>query len=138
MARDNINRLGLNDGDKVFMKSLGGSEFIRVRELHVEEYSKVVRFNNLDSEDDIQMIVCVPATFRFSLCIRDINECVEIQRDLAYLVRKNITEQLLAVIGLFIAIFSIPEFDSLFKLLTFIALIPIVLYSILIKERERI
>lgn len=138
MTRDNINRLGLNDGDKVFMKSLGGSEFIRVRELHMEEYSKVVRFNNLDSEDDIQMIVCVPATFRFRLCIRDINECVEIQRDLAYLVRKNITEQLLAVIGLFIAIFSIPEFDSLLKLLTFVALIPIVLYSILIKERERI
>ena len=108
LTSTNLHRLGLSSGDKVYLCHRGCSTFVRVYAIEPESYSSIVRINNLDSEDDIEMVVCMPIQYRFMLGIKDLNECILIERDRMYLVRKNLTEQILALIGLFIAIVSIP------------------------------
>ena len=138
LTSTNLHRLGLSSGDKVYLCHRGCSTFVRVYAIEPESYSSIVRINNLDSEDDIEMVVCMPIQYRFMLGIKDLNECILIERDLMYLVRKNLTEQILALIGLFIAIVSIPGMKLLTGMISFLLLSPLVLYSILSKEREKI
>lgn len=138
LSKTNIKRLGLSDGDKVYVRHLGRAAYLRIHELDKDTYGQVMRLNNLDSIEDVEMVVCIPARYRFALGIRDINVCVSLQRDLVYLVRKNITEQMMALIGTVIAIASMPGITTLSGCVAFLLLAPLVLYSILSKEREKI
>lgn len=134
----NIKRLGVSDGDKVYVTHRGRSIPVRVHVLSKDTFEQTVRNNNLDAEDDVEMVACIPVALRFRLGISDINECVTIERDLVYIVRKNITEQLLALIGLFIAIYGIPGMSLVGGIVAFLSVAPLVLYSIFSKEREKI
>ncbi|MDE6271018.1 MAG: hypothetical protein K2M12_09235, partial [Muribaculaceae bacterium] len=138
LTATNLKRLGISDGDKATVSYRGRHLTVRVHELRHDSFQNVIRNNNLDSPDDIDMVACMPVVLRFRLGLSDINDCVTIERNLPYIVRKNITEQLLALIGLFIALTGIPGVSFMGSFIAFLALAPLVLYSIFSKEREKI
>jgi hypothetical protein len=138
VTRNNLKILGIEETDRIVVSYKGKSLRVRVLAIENNEYQKLIKINNLDAEEDMDLIVCMPIRVRKQLGIDSLNQTVFLERDMKYLFSKNLYAQLIAVIGLFIAIFRILSNNLLFNIILFVVITPIVIYAILSKERGKV
>lgn len=130
--------LGVSELDYVWITYENKSIRTKIIIIEKEDYSKIVKANCLKSEEDVDMLVCIPMKLRSKLGLYEPGCSVMIERSVKDLFIKNAFAQLMTLLGLFIAIVTIPNLSVLHKAIVFVVLGPLIMYSVLAGERNKI
>lgn len=142
LSKSNMKLLGVENFDMV--KMTYKDNIVKSRVLEIENSNIIIENNGWDLNNnklkpiDIDMIVAIPAFVRDELEVPTVigNVSVKIERDMGYIWKKNISNQVLPII---LILFTSEIFVSLSSILLSILFallsLPIVLYFNLSKER---
>lgn len=143
LSKSNMKLLGVENFDMV--KMTYKDNIVKSRVLEIENSNIIVENNEYDLNNkklkpiDIDMIVAIPAFVRDELEVPTVigNVSVKIERDMGYIWKKNISNQVLPII---LILFTSEIFVSLSSILLSILFallsLPVVLYFNLSKERS--
>lgn len=138
VTRGNSIILGVSELDYVWISHAGKSIRVKLLVIEKDDYQKIMKANGLKSEDELDMLVCIPSKVRLGLGIYEPGTSVMLERSVKDLFVKNAFAQMITMLGLFMAIVSVPGLGPMSKVLLFVILGPIVIYSILAGERNKI
>ena len=130
--------LGVSELDYVWITHEDKKIRSKVVLIEKEDYPRVVKANALKSEDELDMLVCIPSKLRLGLGIYEPGTSVELERSTKDLFIKNAFAQMMTLMGLFIAVVSVPDIRILYKVLAFIVLCPVIMYCVLSEERNKL
>lgn len=140
ISDDIMKLLGISDTDIVKITYLNTSCYTRV--LPINDGKKIIDQN---SEPDaipiyeLENVVCIPASIRYELGITSVksNNSVKIERDMGYIFKKNINQQILPII---LILFSTEIFvngrELIIKIIIALISLPITMYFNLSNERS--
>ncbi len=138
VTKSNSVILGVSELDYVWISHAGKSIRVKLLIIEKEDYQKIMKANGLKSDDELDMLVCVPSKLRLGLGVYEPGTSVMVERSVKDLFVKNAFAQMITILGLFMAIVSVPDLGWLAKLVLFTVLGPVVIYSILAGERNKI
>ena len=130
--------LGVSELDYVWLTHEGKSVRAKVVLIEPDDYKRIVKTNGLKSDEEMDMLVCIPAKIRLGLGIYEPGTSVQLERSVKDLFVKNAFAQMMTLLGLFIAVMSLPDIRMLHKALIFLMLSPVIIYSVLAEERNKI
>ena len=130
--------LGVSELDYVWLTHESRSVRAKVVLIEQDDYRRIVTANGLKSDEELDMLVCIPAKIRLGLGIYERGTSVKIERSVKDLFVKNAFAQMMTLLGLFIAVMSLPDIRMLHKALIFLLLSPVIIYSVLAEERNKI
>ena len=130
--------LGVSELDYVWITHEGKSVRAKVVLIEPDDYKRIVKANGLKSDEELDMLVCIPAKIRLGLGIYEPGTSVQLERSVKDLFVKNAFAQMMTLLGLFIAVMSLPDIRMLHKALIFLLLSPVIIYSVLAEERNKI
>lgn len=139
LSSDIMKVLGINDTDIVKLTYLDTSYYSRV--LPIDDEEKLLKLNNEDNSipiTEFENIIFIPAFIRAELGIPSVvsNIVVKVERDMGYIFKKNINQQILPII---LILFSTEIFvngrELFIKILIALISLPITMYFNLSNER---
>lgn len=136
MSRDMMNLLGVDENDYVWVKY--GNERISLKVFEGNISSDMVHVQ----EDEVDMMISVPALARQQLKMLNINNVVSVSRDMRYCLKRHISRQIFTILGTFLTIFTLSE-APVFRIICGIVAVPIILYfdfseeRVLVKYKEK-
>ena len=130
--------LGVSELDYVWITYESKHIRTKVVVIDKEDYHKIVKANCLKSSEEVDMLVCIPMKLRSKLGIYEPGSSVMLERSVKDLFVKNAFAQLMTLLGLFIAIVTMPDLSVISKVIIFVVLMPILMYSVLAGERNKI
>lgn len=130
--------LGVSELDYVWIKHEGKKVRAKVVLIEQDDYPRIVKANGLKSDEELDMLVCIPAKIRLGLGIYEPGTSVQLERSVKDLFVKNTFAQMMTLLGLFIAVMSLPDIRMIHKMLIFVLLSPVIMYSVLAEERNKI
>ena len=128
--------LGVSELDYVWITHEGKSVRAKVVLIEPDDYKRIVKANGLKSDEELDMLVCIPAKIRLGLGIYEPGTSVQLERSVKDLFVKNAFAQMMTLLGLFIAVMSLPDIRMLHKALIFLLLSPVIIYSVLAEESQ--
>ena len=140
ISDDIMKLLGIKDTDIVKITYLNTSCYTRV--LPINNGDKIIENNNeQDSVPiyELENVVCIPASIRYELGITSVktNNSVKVERDMGYIFKKNINQQILPII---LILFSTEIFvngrELIIKIIIALISLPITMYFNLSNERS--
>ena len=140
ISSDIMKLLGIKDTDFVKITYLNTSCYTRV--LPIDNDAKIREQNNENGAMPIfefENIVCIPASIRYELGIPSVktNCAVKVERDMRYIFKKNINQQILPII---LILFSTEIFvngrELIIKIIIALISLPITMYFNLSNERS--
>ena len=140
ISGDIMKLLGIKDTDFVKITYLNTSCYTRV--LPIDNDKKIREQNNENGALPIfefENIVCIPASIRYELGIPSVktNCSVKVERDMGYIFKKNINQQILPII---LILFSTEIFvngrELIIKIIIALISLPITMYFNLSNERS--
>lgn len=135
ISKLNMDLLGLTENDNVIIRNNQTSYKARV--LLLDNYDILKNENRLKSEDDLSLLIAIPAYMRSELKLPYINSSVSVERDLKYLFRKNLNNQIMTIIGLLVSLSFINEIKMLLlKIVLIIFSFSLLLYLSFSEVRE--
>lgn len=138
ITKSNSIILGVSELDYVWISYAGKSIRVKVIIVEKDEYQKIMKANGLKSDEELDMLICIPSKLRLGLGIYEPGTSVMIERSVKDLFAKNAFAQMVTILGLFMAIASVPGLGYLAKIVIFAVLGPAVIYSVLAGERNKI
>ena len=136
LSEDSMTLLGIQETNSVIIRYKNRS--CKAFAMKIDSFNLMKETNILDSEDDLDIIVGIPAPLRDKLDIGDIETEVTIVRDTPFLFRKNLNIQLLSVLGLLLAVFQIGDGHILIKSLICVVMLPVIILISLSQERSKV
>lgn len=130
--------LGVSELDYVWITYENRNIRTKIVIIDKEDYHKIVKANCLKSNEEMDMLVCIPMKLRSKLGIYEPGSSVMLERSVKDLFIKNAFAQLMTLLGLFIAIVTMPDLSVIHKVVIFVVLVPILMYSVLAGERNKI
>lgn len=121
--------LGLDETDNVIVRN--GKYSIKAKVMKIDKYASIAQENRLKSEQELDIIIGIPAYMRVKLDLSYINSTVTIERDLHYLFRKNLNNQIMTIIGFLVSLSFIDFISNVFikSILLLIIMISLVYLS---------
>lgn len=130
--------LGVSELDYLWITHENRSIRTKVVIVEKDDYPKIVKANCLKSSEEIDMLVCIPMKQRSRLGIYEPGTSVMVERSVKDMFIKSAFAQLMTLLGLFIAIATIPNLNAWHKAIIFVVLVPFIIYSVLASERNKI
>ena len=130
--------LGVSELDYVWLTHENKRIRAKVVLIEPDDYRRIVQANGLKSDEELDLLVCIPAKIRLGLGIYEPGTSVQLERSVKDLFVKNAFAQMMTLLGLFIAVMSLPDIMMLHKALIFLLLSPVIVYSVLAEERNKI
>lgn len=130
--------LGVSELDYVWLSYEDKRIRAKVVLIEPDDYRRIVHANGLKSDEELDMLVCIPAKIRLGLGIYEPGSSVQLERSVKDLFVKNAFAQMMSLLGLFIAVMSLPDIRMIHKALIFLLLSPVIIYSVLAEERNKI
>ena len=130
--------LGVSELDHVWIAHEDKTVRTKVVIMDKDDYSKIVKANCLKSDEELDMLVCIPMKLRIRLGIYEPGASVMVERSVKDIFIKSAFAQMMTLLGLFIAIVTIPDIGVVQKSIIFAILVPILIYSVLAGERNKI
>lgn len=138
MTANTIKLLGIDETDNVRIKYKGAEVILRALSFDNMDMEKIMRSNNINSCEDVEYLIGIPAKYRLKLGIYDSGTGVKVERDTKYLFVKNLNTQLLSVFGTIITITQMPIENIWIKAILALISIPLVMNVVLSYERSKI
>lgn len=137
VSKDNLKVLGVEEGDKIIIESHLG--IVKAIVLCFENAAYLATENGFSDGADSEFVISIPVSLRGEIGLGDIGQIVRVKRDTYFLLMKNINTQFFSVLGLVIAIFSLPDsWGDYFKSCLTIVLLPVILWLTFSKERSKV
>jgi hypothetical protein len=136
MSKSAMNLLGIVENDLVILNYRGKS--IEVPVLEFDSPELVKETNIVTNESSINISIGIPAHLRFKLGIKQIGKICEIERNLAFLFKKNLSLQFIPILAAAFAVFSLDELSFLNRSIITAIIVPISSYITLSAVREKI
>ena len=131
MSKSNMSLLGIDEMDKVTLQYKNKRVSCRVLELEDE---KAFLQTNLPISPDL--VLGVPAHIRNKLGVMDLSSSIKIDRDTAFIFKKNINEQVVPVLLTLFSTNLFTDFSIISSALLSLVAIPVVLYFNLSSKRN--
>ncbi|WPX07640.1 hypothetical protein [Anaerocellum danielii] len=136
LSKSTLELLGIDETDNVIIGYRGNR--IKARALVIDDIEAIKDTNLLFTDSEVNVCIGIPAYLRHQLGLDSINVCCVIERDKAYLLRKNLNIQFMSILATIIAIKQAFGSNSLLGNLLILAFIPFSLYISLSGVRNRI
>jgi hypothetical protein len=136
MSKSAMNLLGIAENDLVILNYRRKS--IEVPVLEFDSPELVKETNIVTNESSINISIGIPAHLRFKLGIKQIGKICEVERDLSFLFKKNLSLQFLPILAAAFAVFSLDELSFLNRSIITAIIIPISSFITLSVVREKI
>ena len=127
--------LGIDEGDKVLVEVDDKPMSLRAlvyEETEVIDINDTYYFETIDSN----FIIGIPDICRYALGI-DVNTVVKVQRDMWFLVRKNINTQIIPVLGISYTTLNIFH-EDVWRIFALVIFVPTIMYMNLSSERSKV
>ena len=130
--------LGLEETDGLVLRH--GTTSMKAKVMEIESFTSLAGENRLKSEQELDLVIGIPAHLRASLGLTYINTVVGVERDLTYLFKKSMNNQMLTLIGFLISVSFINQaLTSLgAKILSYGLIVLVLLYLSFSEIREKI
>jgi hypothetical protein len=136
MSKSAMNLLGIAENDLVILNYRGKS--IEVPVLEFDSPELVKETNIVTNESSINISIGIPAHLRFKLGIKQIGKICEIERNLSFLFKKNLSLQFIPILAAAFAVFSLNELSFWNRSIIAAIIVPISSYITLSVVREKI
>jgi hypothetical protein len=136
MSKSAMNLLGIAENDLVILNYRRKS--IEVPVLEFDSPELVKETNIVTNESSINISIGIPAHLRFKLGIKQIGKICEVERDLSFLFKKNLSLQFLPILAAAFAVFSLDELSFLNRSIITAIIVPISSFITLSVVREKI
>jgi hypothetical protein len=136
MSKSAMNLLGIAENDLVILNYRRKS--IEVPVLEFDSPELVKETNIVTNDSSINISIGIPAHLRYKLGIKQIGKICEVERDLAFLFKKNLSLQFLPILAAAFAVFSLDELSFLERILITAIIVPISSFITLSVVREKI
>lgn len=136
MSKSAMNLLGIAENDLVILNYRRKS--IEVPVLEFDSPELVRETNIVTNESSINISIGIPAHLRYKLGIKQIGKICEVERDLAFLFKKNLSLQFLPILAAAFAVFSLDELSFLKRSIITAIIVPISSFITLSVVREKI
>jgi hypothetical protein len=136
MSKSAMNLLGIAENDLVILNYRRKSNEVPVLEFDSPELVKET--NIVTNESSINISIGIPAHLRFKLGIKQIGKICEVERDLSFLFKKNLSLQFLPILAAAFAVFSLDELSFLNRSIITAIIVPISSFITLSVVREKI
>ncbi|MDF2949047.1 MAG: hypothetical protein K0R07_1074, partial [Sedimentibacter sp.] len=123
MSETALKLLGIEEMDTVIIRN--GKNFCRARVLTIDDDVIITNENRLKLEQELSILVGIPSYMREELSLSFINSNVKVERDLGYIFRKNLDNQMTTIIGVVLSISVVDKIPNIiYRVLaiTFLAL----------------
>ena len=130
--------LGVSELDYIWISNHGKKIRTKVIIIDKDDYHSIVKTNTLQSEDELDMLVCIPMKLRAQLGVFEPGTSVMVERSVWDIFEKNAFSQMMTLLGLFIAVMSMPYFSFWVKVILFLVSSPFLMYTVLAGERNKI
>lgn len=136
MSKSAMNLLGIAENDLVILNYRRNSIEVPVFEFDSPELVKET--NIVTNESSINISIGIPAHLRYKLGIKQIGKICEVERDLSFLFKKNLSLQFLPILAATFAVFSLDEYSFLKRSIITAIIVPISSFITLSVVREKI
>lgn len=123
MSETALKLLGIEEMDTVILRN--GKHFCRARVLTIDDDLIITNENRLKLEQELSILVGIPSYMRRELSLSFINSNVKVERDLGYIFRKNLDNQITTIIGVVLSISVVDKIPNIIYralAITFLAL----------------
>lgn len=129
--------LGIEEMDTVIIRN--GKHFCRARVLTIDDDVIITNENRLKLEQELSILVGIPSYMRGELSLSFINSNVKVERDLGYIFKKNLDNQITTIIGVVLSISIVDKIPNIiYRALVIIFLALFFLYLSFSEYRGRI
>lgn len=130
--------LGLEETDNVIIRN--GEHCVKAKVLLIDKDSIIAQENRLKFEQELDIIVGIPAYMRVDLNLNYINSTVTVERDLVYLFKKNLNNQVLTIIGFLVSLSFIDKLISniALKVLAYSIIVLLLIFISFSQIREKV
>jgi hypothetical protein len=136
MSKSAMNLLGISENDLVLLNYRRKS--IEVPVLEFDSPELVKETNIVTNESSINISIGIPAHLRYKLGIKQIGKICEVERNLSFLFKKNLSLQFLPILAAAFAVFSLDELSFLKRSILTAIIVPISSFITLSVVREKI
>jgi hypothetical protein len=138
ISKDNCKVLGIEEGDKIIIKSIYSR--VKAKVLCYDNTEMFLKENGIFDANEIEFLISIPTSLRVQLKLSDVGDVVSIKRDTLFILLKNLNNQFFSLIGLVITIFTLPEkiIKDDYKLTAILILLPFIIWLTFSKERSKI
>lgn len=137
LSKTAMELLGLQEADTVVIQN--GEYSCKARVFLIDSWDIISNENRIKSEQDLSLLIGIPAYMRNKLGLFYINTNVSVERDLNYLFRKNLNSQVMTIISFILSLSIINKIPNLFlKILSIITFLIVMIYLSFSEVRERI
>lgn len=123
MSETALKLLGIEEMDTVIIRN--GKHSCRARVLTIDDDVIITNENRLKLEQELSILVGIPSYMRRELSLSFINSNVKVERDLGYIFKKNLDNQMTTIIGVVLSISVVDKIPNIiYRVLaiTFLAL----------------
>jgi len=123
MSETALKLLGIEEMYTVILRN--GKHSCRARVLTIDDDVIITNENRLKLEQELSILVGIPSYMRRELSLSFINSNVKVERDLGYIFRKNLDNQMTTIIGVVLSISVVDKIPNIiYRVLaiTFLAL----------------
>lgn len=110
LSINSIKQIGIEEGDRIIIRNLIRDLSVSAKVLEMADFDEICQENRIKSKQDLNLYIGIPAHLRNELKLDYINSCVTIERDMYFLFRKHMNNQVESMVGTMISLLIIKEF----------------------------
>lgn len=136
ISKNVMSLLGIEENDLIKINYRGRSVSVPV--LGLDSAELIEETNIVSNKSSINISIGIPAHLRAKLGIKQIGKVCDVERDLVFLLRKNLYIQFLPILAAIFGISSLGFLPIWLKITLSICMVPLTSYIILSSVREKI
>ena len=137
LSKTAMELLGLEETDTILISN--GEYTCKARVLLIDDWDIISMENRIKSQQDLSLLIGIPAYMRNQLNLHYINTNVFVKRDLRYFFRKDLNNQVITIISFMLSISFFNNIKNTFlKLIAMVGFLILMVYLSFSEIREKI
>lgn len=137
LSKTAMELLGLEETDTVVIRK--GNRRYKARVLVIDDWDTISNENRIKSEQDLSLLIGIPAYMRNQLGLYYINTNVFVERDLDYFFRKHLNNQVITIISFMLSLTIFNDISNIkLRMLAIITFLISMIYLSFSEVREKI